>query len=69
MDQWLLFDIVIRQRIDALAHVDPARIEIARHQAEARGEGVRRTLALGLVRLGLALDADAGERVAAARQA
>jgi hypothetical protein len=70
MVQWLLLDIAVKQRADELSRVGPDRVEMARlHAAGARGEGLRHALASGLVRLGLALDADAGERVTAARQA
>ncbi len=58
---WLVTEILLQQRARALASQQPRMLpEPPRH------DGLRRTLATAMVRLGLRLDPAAGERLAAA---
>jgi hypothetical protein len=59
MDQynWLVMEYLLQQRQEQLALARPARPETL------HGEGVRHALANAIVRVGLRLDASAGEQL------
>lgn len=63
-----LEELIFEQRMKELNRVNPARVAFIDDEMARRRGGVRRTIAGALVRLGVSLDHDAGERVVVLRR-
>ncbi|HYM16139.1 MAG TPA: hypothetical protein VEZ14_11315 [Dehalococcoidia bacterium] len=63
----ILEELILEQTLKGLERVDPARVAFIDAEMARRRGGLRRAAAATLVRLGISLDRDAGERAASMR--